>query len=82
MTRTHLVALLALVPGLAVAQPSGGSAPGAAPAGGPPGAPAPSTATPIDDGTLAVPPVLHATVLIAFGCGSWPRALRGSLRAL
>ncbi len=60
MTRTHLVALMALVPGLAVAQPSGGPAPGAT-AGAPREAPAPSTATPIDDGTLAVPPALEGS---------------------
>lgn len=53
MTRTHLLALLALVPAAVLAQPSGPPSPG----GGPPGpsAPAPSTATPIDDGSLAVP---------------------------
>jgi hypothetical protein len=57
MTRTHLVALLALVPGLAFAQPSGGPPPAAAS----PAAPAPSTATPIDDGSLAVPPGLEGS---------------------
>ncbi len=55
MTRTHLVGLLALVPGLALAQPSGGPPPGA------PAAPAPSTATPIDDGSLAVPRALEGS---------------------
>jgi hypothetical protein len=55
MTRTHLVALLALVPGLALAQPSGG------PPAGPRGVPAPPTATPIDDGALAVPPALEGS---------------------
>jgi hypothetical protein len=51
MTRTHLLALLALVPAAALAQPSGPPSPG----GGPPAAAAPSTSTPIDDGSLAVP---------------------------
>ncbi len=57
MTRTHLVALLALVPAAALAQPSGPPAGGPPVGGGPPGAaaPAPPTATPIDDGSLNVP---------------------------
>jgi hypothetical protein len=52
MTRTHLVALLALVPAAALAQapvPGPGAAPPAA------AAPAPPTATPIDDGSLSLP---------------------------
>jgi len=51
MTRTHLVALLALFPAAAVAQ-----TPVPGPEGGPPAAaPAPSTATPVDDGSLSLP---------------------------
>ena len=58
MIRTHLVALLALVPAAALAQPAptaGGAPQGAA-------APAPSTSTPVtDDGALAVPPPLEGS---------------------
>ncbi len=52
MTRTHLVALLALVPAAALAQPTGMPGPGG---GSPAGAAAPSTTTPIDDGSLSLP---------------------------
>jgi hypothetical protein len=51
MIRTHLLALLALVPAAALAQPSGPPSP----RDGPPAASAPSTGAPIDDGSLAVP---------------------------
>ena len=69
MIRTHLLALLAVAPAAALAQPSGPAA-GAPPVAGPTdrvrGAvqaspPAPSTEAPIDDGSLAVPPPLEGT---------------------
>ncbi len=68
MTRTHLVALLALVPALPLAQPA--SAPPAAPRAGA-AAPAPPTTTPIDD-SGAVPALEGSGTAADEGRGAVP----------
>lgn len=70
MTRTHLLALVALVPALALAQPAPPSPPGG---GGPPAGAAPvSTSTPIDDGSLAVPSLEGSGTAADEGRGAVP----------